>query len=89
MPNSVQHKRMTYLLTSLRSHFSKEQQPLQLLNKPKHLNLQRLFPNAYLRLFLTLPASVASAEISFKLSIETENSKKLDYSSMFDPFTDA
>ena len=42
-------------------------QPLQLLNKLVCLKLQSLFPNIFiaLRLFLTLPVSVASAERSF------------------------
>ena len=42
-------------------------QQLQLLNKLVCLNLQNLFPNIFiaLRLFLTLPVSVASAERSF------------------------
>ena len=42
-------------------------QPLQLLNKLVCLKLRSLFPNIFiaLRLFLTLPVSVASAERSF------------------------
>ena len=89
MPNSALHKRMTCLLTSLGSYVFKEHQPL--LNKLKPLNLKRLCSNVFitLRLFLTLPATVATAGIPLKLSIETEISEKLDYSSIIDPFTGA
>ena len=49
--------------------------PLDLLNKPKKLKLNYLFPNicVTLRIFLTLPVTVASGERSFSKLVYVKN----------------
>ena len=79
-----------YLLTSLRSHFSKEHQPLQLSNKLEHLSLQRLFPNVFiaLRLFLTFSLPLAKGEFVPGLNgHKTDIAETIYYSSI--TFTNA